>query len=150
MREGYRTGRGRVIMRARTHFEEAEKGGRSNIVIDELPYQVNKATLLMKIGELVREKKIEGISDIRDESDKSGMRAVIELKRGDRSAATISGEPCPGETRMNGFLFERGQDVKRIEGGNGSCYSSLGKKRLRIRVRYSNLADYEQPHSETC
>ena len=83
VREGYRTGRGRVIMRARTHFEEAEKGGRVSIVIDELPYQVNKANLLMKIGELVREKKMEGISDIRDESDKSGMRAVIELKRGE-------------------------------------------------------------------
>ncbi len=83
VRDGYRTGRGRVIMRARTHFEEADKGGRVSIVIDELPYQVNKANLLMKIGELVREKKLEGIADIRDESDKSGMRAVIELKRGE-------------------------------------------------------------------
>ncbi len=83
VREGYRTGRGRIVMRARTHFEETEKTGRTFIVIDELPYQVNKATLLMKIGELVREKKIDGISDIRDESDKSGMRAVIELKRGE-------------------------------------------------------------------
>ncbi len=82
-KEGYRTGRGRVVMRARTHFEEAEKGGRTSIVVDELPYQVNKASLLMKIGELVRDKKIEGIADIRDESDKSGMRAVIELKRGE-------------------------------------------------------------------
>jgi DNA gyrase subunit A len=81
--EGYRTGRGRIIMRARTHFEEHEKTGRVSIVIDELPYQVNKANLLMRIGELVREKRIEGISDIRDESDKSGMRAVIELKRGE-------------------------------------------------------------------
>ena len=83
VKEGYRTGRGRVIMRARTHFEETDKGGRTAIIIDELPYQVNKANLLSKIGELVREKKIEGISDIRDESDKSGMRAVIELKRGE-------------------------------------------------------------------
>ena len=81
--EGYRTGRGRVLMRARTHFEEADKGGRVSIIIDELPYQVNKANLLMKIGEMVREKRIEGIADIRDESDKSGMRAVIELKRGE-------------------------------------------------------------------
>jgi DNA gyrase subunit A len=81
--EGYRTGRGKVVIRARTHFEEAEKGGRVSIIIDELPYQVNKANLLTKIGELVREKKIEGIADIRDESDKSGMRAVIELKRGE-------------------------------------------------------------------
>ena len=83
VKEGYRTGRGRVVMRARTHFEEAEKGGRVSIIIDELPYQVNKANLLMKIGELVRNKKLEGIADIRDESDKSGMRAVIELKRGE-------------------------------------------------------------------
>jgi len=83
VRDGYRTGRGKVVMRARTHFEETEKGGRVAIVIDELPYQVNKANLLMKIGELVREKKLDGISDIRDESDKSGMRAVIELKRGE-------------------------------------------------------------------
>ncbi len=81
VRDGYRTGRGRVIMRARTHFEDMEKGSRQCIVIDELPYQVNKANLLIRIGELVRDKKIEGISDLRDESDKSGMRVVIELKR---------------------------------------------------------------------
>ncbi|SEA37406.1 DNA gyrase subunit A [Nitrosospira multiformis] len=82
VKEGYRTGRGRVIMRARTHFEDMEKGGgRQSIVIDELPYQVNKANLLIRIGELVRDKKIEGISDLRDESDKSGMRVVIELRR---------------------------------------------------------------------
>ncbi|MGE5027220.1 MAG: DNA gyrase subunit A [Betaproteobacteria bacterium] len=84
VREGYRTGRGRVVMRARAHFEDIDKaGGRQAIIVDELPYQVNKANLLIKIGELVREKKIEGISDLRDESDKSGMRMVIELKRGE-------------------------------------------------------------------
>src|SRR6185369_7117890 len=83
VREGYRTGRGRVIMRARTHFEDLDKGNRQAIIVDEIPYQVNKATLLMRIGELVREKKLEGISDLRDESDKSGMRVVIELKRGE-------------------------------------------------------------------
>ena len=83
VRDGYRTGRGRVIMRARTHFEPLEKGSRQAIIIDELPYQVNKASLLVKIAELVRDKKLEGISDLRDESDKSGMRAVIELKRGE-------------------------------------------------------------------
>jgi DNA gyrase subunit A len=83
LQQGYRTGRGRVIMRARTHFEDIGKGERQAIIIDELPYQVNKAQLLVKIGELVREKRIEGISDLRDESDKSGMRAVIELKRGE-------------------------------------------------------------------
>ncbi len=83
VREGYRTGRGRVVMRAKTHFEEIDKGARSAIIIDELPYQVNKRALLERIAEMVNEKRIEGISDIRDESDKSGMRAVIELKRGE-------------------------------------------------------------------
>ncbi len=84
VKEGYRTGRGRVVMRAKCHFEEIEKGGgREAIIIDELPYQVNKANLCAKIGELVRDKAIEGISEIRDESDKSGMRVVIELKRGE-------------------------------------------------------------------
>jgi len=84
VREGYRTGRGRVVMRAKCHFEDIEKGGgRQAIVIDELPYQVNKANLCAKIGELVREKAIEGITEIRDESDKSGMRVVIELRRGE-------------------------------------------------------------------
>jgi DNA gyrase subunit A len=81
VREAYRTGRGRIIMRARTHFEDLEKGNRQAIVIDEIPYQVNKAVLLQRIGELANEKKIEGIAHIQDESDKSGMRAVIELKR---------------------------------------------------------------------
>ena len=79
--EGYRTGRGRVVMRARTHFEDLEKGNRQSIIVDELPYQVNKKALLEKIAELVHDKKIEGISEIRDESDKSGMRVVVELKR---------------------------------------------------------------------
>jgi DNA gyrase subunit A len=83
VRAGYQTGRGRVVMRARTHFEDLEKGNRQSIIVDELPYQVNKANLLIRISELVRDKKIEGISDLRDESDKSGMRMVIELKRGE-------------------------------------------------------------------
>ncbi len=81
--EAYRTGRGRVVMRARTHFEEIGKGDRHAIIIDELPYQVNKKVLLEKIAEMVTEKRMEGISDIRDESDKAGMRAVLELKRGE-------------------------------------------------------------------
>lgn len=83
VREGYRTGRGRVVMRAKTHIEDFEKGNRQAIVVDEIPYQVNKKTLQEKIAELVNGKKIEGISDIRDESDKDGMRLVIELKRGE-------------------------------------------------------------------
>ncbi|MCX7173164.1 MAG: DNA gyrase subunit A [Proteobacteria bacterium] len=83
VREGYMTGRGRVIMRGRTHIEDLEKGGKQAIIIDELPYQVNKKTLLEKIAELVNEKKIEGITHLQDESDKSGMRVVIELRRGE-------------------------------------------------------------------
>jgi DNA gyrase subunit A len=90
VKEGYRTGRGRVIMRGRTHFEDIGKGERQAIIIDELPYQVNKANLLIKVGELVREKRLEGISEIRDESDKSGMRAVIELKRGENAEVILN------------------------------------------------------------
>src|SRR5262249_32157232 len=83
VREGYMTGRGRVVMRAKAHIGDMEKGNRQAIIVDEIPYQVNKKSLIEKIAELVNEKKIEGISDIRDESDKSGMRVVIELKRGE-------------------------------------------------------------------
>ena len=79
----YRTGRGRVYVRARANIEPLEKGGREAIVITELPYQVNKARLIEKIADLVREKRIEGISELRDESDKDGMRIVIELRRGE-------------------------------------------------------------------
>ncbi|MEE8380157.1 MAG: DNA gyrase subunit A, partial [Gammaproteobacteria bacterium] len=82
IREGYRTGRGRVVIRARTEIEE-HGNSRQRIVVTELPYQVNKARLIEKIAELVRDKKIEGISELRDESDKDGMRMVIELKRGE-------------------------------------------------------------------
>ncbi len=82
--EAYRTGRGRVYIRARAEIEEMEKGGgRQQIIITELPYQLNKARLIEKIAELVKEKKIEGISELRDESDKDGMRVVIELRRGE-------------------------------------------------------------------
>ena len=83
VREGYRTGRGKVVMRAKCHFEDIDKGSRQSIIVDEIPYQVNKKTLLERMAELVHEKKIEGISHIQDESDKSGMRVVIELKRGE-------------------------------------------------------------------
>lgn len=81
--QGYRTGRGRVVMRARTDIETDSSNGRQAIVVTELPYQVNKARLVERIAELVREKKIEGISALRDESDRQGMRVVIELKRGE-------------------------------------------------------------------
>jgi DNA gyrase subunit A len=83
VRDGYMTGRGRVVMRARTHIEDLPRNGRQAIVVDELPYQVNKKTLQEKIAELVHEKKIDGIAHIQDESDKSGMRLVIELKKGE-------------------------------------------------------------------
>ncbi|WP_077037236.1 DNA gyrase subunit A [Pelomonas sp. KK5] len=83
VRDGYRTGRGKVVMRAKVHFEDIDRGARQAIIVDEIPYQVNKKTLLERIAELVHEKKIEGISHIQDESDKSGMRVVIELKRGE-------------------------------------------------------------------
>ena len=79
----YRTGRGRVHMRARTHIEPLDQRGRETIIVTELPYQVNKARLIEKIAELVRAKRIEGISELRDESDKDGMRIVIELRRGE-------------------------------------------------------------------
>ena len=82
VREAYRTGRGKVYIRARTEIEEMD-GGRQRIVVSELPYQVNKARLLEKIAELVKDKKLEGISELRDESDKDGMRMVIELRRGE-------------------------------------------------------------------
>ncbi|KPA89016.1 MULTISPECIES: DNA gyrase subunit A [Pseudomonas] len=82
--EAYRTGRGRIYMRARSTVEDIDKvGGRQQIVITELPYQLNKARLIEKIAELVKEKKLEGITELRDESDKEGMRVVIELRRGE-------------------------------------------------------------------
>jgi len=83
VKDGYRTGRGRVVMRAKCHFEDIDKGQRQAIIVDELPYQCNKKTLQERMAELVHEKKLEGISHIQDESDKSGMRLVIELKRGE-------------------------------------------------------------------
>jgi DNA gyrase subunit A len=86
----YRTGRGRLSIRAKTHFEDLEKGGRQSIVVTELPYQVNKARLLERIAELARDKQIDGISDLRDESDKDGMRVVIELKRGEVAEVVLN------------------------------------------------------------
>jgi len=83
IREAYRTGRGRVHVRARTHIETDNKNGKEKIVVTELPYQVNKARLLEKIASLVKEKRIEGITELRDESDRDGVRMVIELRRGE-------------------------------------------------------------------
>ncbi|MDX1430836.1 MAG: DNA gyrase subunit A [Gammaproteobacteria bacterium] len=81
--DAYHTGRGRIHVRARTHFEGGDNGARQRIVVTELPYQVNKARLIEKIAELVKEKRLDGISELRDESDKDGMRVVIELRRGE-------------------------------------------------------------------
>ena len=88
--QAYLTGRGTVIMRAKTEIEVSKKGDRSSIVITEIPYQVNKARLIERVADLVREKTIEGISDIRDESDRDGMRIVIDLKRGELSDVILN------------------------------------------------------------
>ena len=86
----YSTGRGRVFMRARTSIETIDKRGREAIIVTELPYQVNKARLIEKIADLVRQKRIEGISELRDESDKDGMRIVIELRKGELSDVVLN------------------------------------------------------------
>ncbi len=86
----YKTGRGRLSLRARTHFEDIDERGRQAIVVTELPYQVNKARLLERIAELVREKTVEGISELRDESDKDGLRVVIELKRNESAEVILN------------------------------------------------------------
>ncbi len=86
----YKTGRGRLSLRARTHFEDIDERGRQAIIVAELPYQVNKARLLERIAELVREKTVEGISELRDESDKDGLRVVIELKRNESAEVILN------------------------------------------------------------
>ena len=134
--DGYRTGRGRVVMRAKTHFEDIDRGQRKSIIIDELPYQVNKKTLQERIAELVHEKKLEGISHIQDESDKSGMRLVIDLKRGEvpevvlnnlykqtqlqdtfgiNMVALIDGQPklCNLKDLIEAFLYHRREVITR-------------------------------------
>ncbi|TGG95808.1 DNA gyrase subunit A [Natronospirillum operosum] len=88
--DAFRTGRGRVYVRARTHVETNDKTGRETLVVTEVPYQVNKARLIEKIAELVKEKKIEGISELRDESDKDGLRIAIEIKRGEMADVILN------------------------------------------------------------
>ena len=90
IRAAYRTGRGRIYIRAKTHIEEDESNGKQSIIVTELPYQVNKANLIIKIAELVKEKKVEGITGIRDESDKDGTRVVIELRRGEVAEVVLN------------------------------------------------------------
>jgi DNA gyrase subunit A len=88
--QAYRTGRGRIYMRARAHIEDTDKSGKQAIIVTEIPYQVNKARLIEKIAELVKEKKIDGITELRDESDKDGMRIVIELRRGENTDVVLN------------------------------------------------------------
>ncbi|MCK0152950.1 DNA gyrase subunit A [Alcanivorax sp. S6407] len=88
--QAYRTGRGRVYMRARAEIEATDKSGKEAIIVTEIPYQVNKARLIEKIAELVKEKKIEGITELRDESDKDGMRIVIELRKGENAEVVLN------------------------------------------------------------
>src|SRR3990167_8649986 len=88
--QAYHTGRGRVVVRGKTHIETDEKSNKEKIIITELPYQVNKARLVERIAELVKEKKVEGISALRDESDKQGMRVVIELRRGENTDVILN------------------------------------------------------------
>ncbi|WP_339512641.1 DNA gyrase subunit A [Pseudomonas sp. RL_15y_Pfl2_60] len=101
--EAYRTGRGRIYMRARAEIEDIDKvGGRQQIVVTELPYQLNKARLIEKIAELVKEKKLEGITELRDESDKDGMRIVIELRRGEVPEVILNN--LYAQTQMQGVF----------------------------------------------
>ncbi len=101
--EAYRTGRGRIYVRARCEIEDIDKvGGRQQIIISELPYQLNKARLIEKIAELVKEKKIEGISELRDESDKDGIRVVIELRRGEVAEVVLNN--LYAQTQMQGVF----------------------------------------------
>src|SRR4029079_10918091 len=85
----YATGRGKIMMRAKADIEET-KSGRFQIIVTEIPYQVNKATLVTRIAELVKDKKLDGISDLRDESDRKGMRIVVELKRDSRPKSVLN------------------------------------------------------------
>jgi DNA gyrase subunit A len=109
----YRTGRGRLSIRARTHFEDLDSSNRQAIIVTELPYQVNKARLLERIADLVRAKELEGISELRDESDKDGMRVVIELKRGEIADIVLNNlfAQTPMETvfGMNMVALQDGQ-----------------------------------------
>lgn len=111
--EAYQTGRGRVVLRAKTKIEKDEDKGKESIIVYELPYQVNKALLLEKIGELVKDKKIEGITALRDESDKEGMRMVIELRRGENAEVVLNNlfvqTPMQSAFGVNMVALDQGQ-----------------------------------------
>ncbi len=113
--EAYRTGRGRIVMRARCHTESAKNGSSERIVVTELPYIVNKARLLEKIAELVKSKRIEGISELRDESNKEGIRVVIELKRGEISGVILNNlyrhTALQNSFNVNMVVLDNGQPV---------------------------------------
>jgi DNA gyrase subunit A len=102
--EAYRTGRGRIVIRAKASIETNEKTGRESIIVTELPYQLNKARLIERVAELVKEKKVEGISELRDESDKDGLRVVIEIKRGEVGEVVLNN--LYAQTQLqNGYSF---------------------------------------------
>ncbi|MEJ5990166.1 DNA gyrase subunit A [Ramlibacter sp. PS3R-8] len=165
VKEGYRTGRGRVVMRAKCHFEDIDRGQRQAIIVDELPYQVNKKTLQERMAELVHEKKIEGISHIQDESDKSGMRLVIELKRGEvpevvlnnlykqtqlqdtfgiNMVALIDGQPrlCNLKTLIQVFLQHRREVITRRTVFNLRKARERGHVLEGLAVALANIDDF--------
>ena len=110
--QAYRTGRGRIYVRAKYHVEEDQKNGKPSLIVTEIPYQLNKARLIEKIAELVKEKKIEGITELRDESDKDGMRIVIELRRNEVPEVVIN----------NLFAQTQMESVFGCSGEYRSCY----------------------------
>ncbi|MGB0954863.1 MAG: DNA gyrase subunit A [Panacagrimonas sp.] len=128
-KQAYKTGRGRVVIRARTHVEEVGKD-KSAIIVTELPYQVNKARLQERIAELVKEKKIEGISEIRDESDKDGMRIYIELKRGENEEVALNN--LFQQTQLQSSF---GINIVALDGGQPKTLSLKGLLEIFIRHR---------------
>src|SRR6266702_4105781 len=154
VRDGYRTGRGRVVMRATTHFEEIDRGQRMAIIVDELPYQVNKRSLLERIAELVNEKKLEGISDIRDESDKSGMRVVIELKRGEVPEVILNNlykaTPLQDTFGMNMVALVDGQPKLLNLKEMLSCFLSHRREVMTRRTVYELRKARERGHVLEC
>ncbi|MFY8273410.1 DNA topoisomerase (ATP-hydrolyzing) subunit A [Pseudoalteromonas sp. SSDWG2] len=116
--QAYKTGRGKVYIRARAEVEVDEKTGRETIIVHEIPYQVNKARLIEKIAELVKEKKIEGISALRDESDKDGMRIVIEIKRGEVGEVVLNN--LYAQTQMQTVF---GINMVALDGNQPKCFN---------------------------
>ena len=124
IKTAYKTGRGKITVRAVAEIEEAKKG-RYRIVVTEIPYQVNKASLIEKIAEYVRDKKIEGISDLRDESDKEGMRIVIEIKR----------DANPNVVLNNLYKYTQ----LKLPLNNHACLGKWGTKDIRLKANVNPL-----------